>query len=102
MHITRKIAIPVIAGAALLSGTGIAYASTTGNPNPYPTPTVTPTNPVPTITPTPTPFRRCNVQFDRIQIFGLPFGTRFGQWDRVCVSRFGNVTVTPLTAPIRF
>lgn len=123
MRITRKIAIPVIAGAAILTGgTGIAVASTNqptppptiGNPNPFPTPTESSPFTFPTPTPTPTfRQRRCTVEFDRLRLVnpvtggpvidprtGLP--VRAGQWDRVCISRFNGVTITPLTLPIVF
>lgn len=46
MHVTRKIAIPVLTAAAILGGGGIAMANVT--PSPTPTPSVTPTvNPLP-------------------------------------------------------
>lgn len=48
MHVSRKVAIPVLSIAALAGSGGIAYA------NAYPTPSVTPTNPIVTPSPTPT------------------------------------------------
>lgn len=103
MRITRTIAITGIATAAVLGGAGIASANVF--PTPTPTPTITqPGIPTPVPTP-PTIGRRCSIQFDRIQLTGVPFGTRVGQWDRVCVrySPFGfRVTVTPLTLPVQF
>lgn len=50
MQFNRKIAIPVIAAAALMGTGGIAYANVT--PSPTYTPTVSPT---PTVTPTVSP-----------------------------------------------
>jgi hypothetical protein len=114
MRITRKIAIPLITGAALLGTAGIAYAGVTPTPidptNPFPTPTATqPFNPINPVNPTPNPIRnrqRCIVEFDILRIPTInPFTgqrVRAGQWDRVCFSRFGGVTVTPLTNPIVF
>jgi hypothetical protein len=107
MHINRKIAAVTLSVAALMGTGGVAYASVTPTtPNPtYTPPTIQPT---PTITPTiaPRPVRRCTVQFDRLAITPVfnPFTGRFiraGQWDRVCLSRFG-VTITPLSLPIQF
>jgi hypothetical protein len=110
MRINRKFAIPLITAAALMGTGGIAYASVTPNPTYTPPtiiPTVTPTPPIITPTPTPRPRRYCTVQFDRLQINPTfnPFTgqrIRVGQWDRVCFSRFGGVTVTPLSSPISF
>lgn len=42
MHISRKIAIPVISLAALMGAGGIAYANVTPTPTPSVTPTVNP------------------------------------------------------------
>jgi hypothetical protein len=107
MRINRRFAIPAITIAALAGTAGAAYAGVNPTPNPtYTPPTIRPT---PTITPTvaPRPVRRCTVQFDRIAITPTfnPFTgqrIRVGQWDRVCFSRFGGVTVTPLTLPFSF
>lgn len=107
MHISRRFAVPAITIAALMGSGGIAYAGVNPTPNPtYTPPTVTPT---PTITPTvsPRPVRRCTTQFDRLAVTPTfnPFTGRLirvGQWDRVCISRFGGVTVTPLSNPIVF
>jgi hypothetical protein len=108
MRINRRFAVPAITIAALAGTAGAAYAGV----NPTPNPTYTPPTIQPTITPTPTPtptFNRriCTVQFDRIAITPTfnPFTgqrVRVGQWDRVCFSRRGGVTVTPLSLPFSF
>lgn len=121
MRITRKIAIPVITAAAIMGTGGIAYASVTPTDPPTITNPINPVNPFPTDTPTVNPFptnfnptpgpirnrRFCNVQFDRIAVLpsinpitGLRI--RVGQWDRVCFSRSGGVTVTALSNPVVF
>lgn len=89
MHVTRKIAIPVLTAAAILGGGGIAYA------NAYPTPSVTP-SPTPTVNPLPAGCYRAT-DFETVIARGhLPVRERVRAI--VCDTRLGPVVFVDTNA----
>jgi hypothetical protein len=101
--LSRKILIPGITAAALMGGTGIAYANVTPTPTPTDTITIAPVIPTPTFTPPPRRFRRCVVEFIRMPVVNPLTGerVRFEVIARVCANRNGNVTVNLLGNPFQ-